>query len=254
MERVAVDHLPVAEREDLHNGPIALYREPDHVDRSDGAEIGGLPFGQMLHAPQPVAIPRGLLEPLVRGRCLHLPLELALDRPGVSGEELDHLIDDRAVIVLRHVPDARRQAAVDVVVEAGDARVASGLRALAGPVRKDPVQNVEGLPDLLRVGVRPEVDDPATVALAREHHARVFVLRGDRYVGERLVVAKPDVEGRPVALDEVLLEVQRLDLVLGDDHLDVLDALGQLLDGRARVLALLKVRPDARAQGLGLAT
>ena len=131
--------------------------------------------------------------------------------------------------------------------------MASGLRALAGPVRKDPVQNVEGLPDLLGVGVRPEVDDPATVTLAREHHARVFVLRRDGYVGERLVVAEPDVEGRPVALDEVLLEVQRLDLVLGDDHLDVLHSVGQLLDGRAGVLVLLKVRTDARAQGLGLA-
>ena len=91
------------------------------------------------------------------------------------------------------------------------------------------------------------------MALAREHYARVFVLNRDGYVGERLVVAEPDVEGRPVALDEVLLEVQRLDLVLGDDHLDVLDPLGQLLDGRACVLALLKVRTDPRSQGLGLA-
>ena len=69
----------------------------------------------------------------------------------------------------------------------------------------------------------PEVDDAAPVPLAREHHPRVLVLDGDRDVRERLVVAQPDVERRPVALDEVLLEVERLDLGAGDDHLEVGD-------------------------------
>ena len=32
MEAVAVDHLPVAQREDLHRGAVALDRETDHVD------------------------------------------------------------------------------------------------------------------------------------------------------------------------------------------------------------------------------
>jgi hypothetical protein len=56
-----------------------------------------------------------------------------------------------------------------------------------------------------------------------------------------------------VALDEVLLEVQCLDLVLRDDHLDLGDPLGQLPDRGARVGALLEVRADARPQRLGLA-
>ena len=109
------------------------------------------------------------------------------------------------------------------------------LRPLAGPVREDAVEHVERLAHLLRVRVRAEVDDAAPVALAREHDARVVVLDGDGDVRERLVVAQPDVERRPVALDEVLLEVQRLDLVAGDDHLDVGDALGQLRLDRARL-------------------
>ena len=68
--------------------------------------------------------------------------------------------------------------------------------------------------------------------LAREHHARVLVLDRDGDVRERLVVAQPDVERRPVALDQVLLEVERLDLGAGDDHLDVGDARRQLPDLR----------------------
>ena len=90
-----------------------------------------------------------------------------------------------------------------------------GLRPFARPVAEDAVQHVERLAHLLRVRVRPEVDDAAAVPLAREHDARVVVLDGDGDVRERLVVAQPHVERRPVALDEVLLEVQRLDLASG---------------------------------------
>ena len=87
-----------------------------------------------------------------------------------------------------------------------------GLRPLARPELEDAVEHVERLAHLLRVRVRAEVDDAAPVPLAREHHARVLVLDRDGDVRERLVVAQPHVERRPVALDEVLLEVQRLDL------------------------------------------
>ena len=102
------------------------------------------------------------------------------------------------------------------------------LRPLARPVAEDAVQDVERLAHLLRVRVRAEVDDAAAVPLAREHHPRVVVLDRDGDVRERLVVAQPHVERRPVALDEVLLEVQRLDLGAGDDRLDLVDALRQL--------------------------
>ena len=157
------------------------------------------------------------------------------------------------VVLLRDVAHARGQAALDVVVEARDPAVAAGLRALAGPVREDAVEHVERLAHLLRVRVRAEVDDPAPVPLAREHHARVIVLDGHRDVRERLVVAQADVERRPVPLDQVLLQVQRLDLGVGDDHLDVGDALRQPLDRRARVRRGLEVRAHARPQRLRLA-
>jgi len=84
------------------------------------------------------------------------------------------------------------------------------------------------------------------MALAREHHARILVLDRHRDVREGLVVSQADVERRPVPLHEVLLEVQRLDLGPGDDHLDVGDALRQLADLRAAVTSPLEVRPDAR--------
>ena len=72
--------------------------------------------------------------------------------------------------------------------------------------------------------------------------------------GKRLVVAQPHVERRTVALDEVLLEVQCLDLARRDDRLDRLDPRGHVLDPLPRVArARLEVRADARPQRLRLA-
>ena len=253
VEAVPVDELAVAEREELDGRTVAVRRQADHVHGADRAPVGRLPLDEVLHRLQAVAVARRLLEALVGRRLAHAPLELALDRPHVAGEELDHLVDDDAIVLLRDVADAGRQAALDVEVEARDTGVAAGLGPLAGPVLEDAVQHVERLAHLLRVRVRAEVPDVGAVALAREHDAWVLVGDGDGDVRERLVVAQADVERRPVALDEVLLQVQGLDLGAGDDHLHVGHARGELADRRARLAARLEVAAHARPQRLGLA-
>ena len=120
-----------------------------------------------------------------------------------------------------------------------------------GRKRKSAVQYVERLAHLLRVRVRPEVDRPRAVPLPREHDAWVLVGERHRDVRERLVVAEPDVERRAMPLDEVLLEVERLGLVPGDDDLDVRDEADELRDARPSVPAL-EVAAHARAEGLRL--
>ncbi len=170
----------------------------------------------------------------------------------LAAEELDDPVDDPAVVLLGHVADARREAALDVEVEARNPGVAARLRPLAGPVGEGAVQDVERLAHLLRVGVRAEVDDAAPVPLAREHDPRELVLDGHGDVRVRLVVAQADVERRPVPADQVLLQVERLRLGRGDDDLDPLHPLDHLLEPEARV-AGAEVRADARAQRLRLA-
>src|SRR5439155_5011528 len=147
----AVDQLPVPERKDLHGGTVLLARDPDHVDRPHGALVGRLPLGEMAYREQTIPVSRRLLEALLVGRPLHLLLELAHDRAGLAGEELDHAVDHGPVVLLRDVSDARRQAALDVVVEARNPRVTPGLRPLARAVREDAVEDVESLAHLLRV-------------------------------------------------------------------------------------------------------
>ena len=241
VEAVAVDHLPFAEREDLHGAAVTFDRDPEHVDGSDRALVRGLPLGEVADREQPVPKPRRLLETLLRCGLAHALLDPRLDRLGVALEEADHAVDDLAVGLLRDVVHAGRVAAVDVEVEARDPGVTPRLRPLARPELEGAVQDVQRAAYLFRIRVRAEVDDAATVPLAREHHARVLVLDRDRDVRERLVVPQPHVERRPMALDEVLLEVERLDLVAGHDHLDVGDAGGELLDRRPGVRVRLEV-------------
>ena len=253
VEAVPVDHLAPAERKDLDGGAVAVGGDADHVDRADGGLVRRLALGQVAHREEPVPVAGRVLEALLGGGRGHPALQLAQDRPRLAREELDDAVDDPAVVLLRDVAHAGRRAALDVVVEARDARVPAGLRPLARPELEDAVEHVERLAHLLRVRVRAEVPDAAAVPLAGEHHARVVVLHGDRDVRERLVVAQPDVERWPVPLDEILLEVQRLDLGAGDDHLDAADPLAQLRGAGADVARLLEVRAHARAQGLRLA-
>ena len=96
VERVAVDHLPLAEREDLDGAPVAVYGEPDHVDRADRALVGRLALGEMPDGEEPVAQAGRLLEALRRRRVEHPLLELPLDRLRLAREELDHAVDDGA--------------------------------------------------------------------------------------------------------------------------------------------------------------
>src|SRR5207342_2013497 len=253
VEAVAVDHLAVTKRKDLHRGPVAVDCEPDHVDRSNGTLLGRLAVREMPDREEAIPVPRRLLETLFRRRLAHALPELVLDRLRVTREESDHAVDDLRVALAGDRADARSEAAVDVEVEARDPRVTARARSLARAEAEDAVEHVERLAHLLRVRVRAEVDGPAAVPLASEHDARVLVGEGHCDVRERLVVAETDVERRPVPLDEILLEVERLGLALRHDHLDPVDALDELADARAGVAAAVPVAPDAGTQRFRLA-
>ena len=99
MEAVAVDHPAVPQREHLDRSLVAVDGEPDDVDAPDRPPVGCLPLAEMPDGVEAVSVARRLLEALV-GRCLaHALLELALDRVGVPGEELDDAVDDLRIAV-----------------------------------------------------------------------------------------------------------------------------------------------------------
>ena len=249
--RAALLDAPPAHREQLHVGDVALDRERDGVigARPDG---DGLALAQVAHRHQPVAGARRLLEEVPLGGFAHALLQVALDLVRPPLEERDHIVDHGAVLLPRDVSHARCSAAADVVIEAGHARAPAGRRALAGAVREDLVERLERRPHLLRRCVRPEVAHAGPVALAREQHARVLVGQRDGDVRIRLVIAQARVERRPVALDQLLLEQQRLARAGHHDRLDRRRAGDELL-ALAIAVDAREVRRHALAQRGGLA-
>src|SRR5205085_12509773 len=55
VEAVAVDQLAVAQRKDLDGRPVAVDRDPQHVDRADGTLVRRLPLREMADREETVA-------------------------------------------------------------------------------------------------------------------------------------------------------------------------------------------------------
>jgi hypothetical protein len=179
-----------------------------------------LALQQRLHGLEPVALQRGRLVLLGGGRGGHALLEVALDLAVAAAQERDDAVDRLHVALARGVADARRPAALDVVVQARRAAAPAGLGALAGAELEHLAEQVQRAAHALGVGVRAEVQPVAAVALAREVHARKLLVHRDRDERIGLVVAQADVEARLVLLDEVLLDQQRLGLRRDEQVLD----------------------------------
>ncbi len=245
--------LAVPNRESLERRPLAF-------------DVGGkeVPFFQLgggdllrrleaLEGPDLVAEGGRLFEALLPGHPLHVRAQAAHHLLRAPLEEETGVVARLPVPLERaHLGDARGDAALDLVLQAG-AGPAAVQFLLAGA---DP-EELADEPGGLAAEAGRDVGPPVGVAVLRgpAHHveARVILLEGEAQVGVVLVVPKADVVERLVALDEVVLEGQGLHLGVGDHELeigDVLDHAALVEFGRTRGL---EVRPDPVAQNPGLA-
>ena len=254
----AADDLPLAHHEEHADADVGLTVHVDREEVTVGLVLGDdlLLLRVLLERADAVAVLGGLLVLLRRREPLHLVGEEVDQLLRLPVQQLLDLADLRVVVLLRLVADARRGALLDVVVEAR--LELAGLDVALGEVeraRAELEEVLDGLQDelhVLHVGVGAEVLRAVLFDAARGEDAReALVLDAD--VGVGLVVPEVDVVARLEALDEVVLEDQRLGLGVGDDDLDVLD-LGdedaQPLVGGTR---LLEVAPHAAAEVLRLA-
>ena len=174
-----------------------------------------------------VAEASGLLELELAGRLVHAGLELLHHRVGVPVEELQQGVHVLVVLLLGDLAHARAGALLDVEEQARSTEplVLVELVVRAGAQREGAQEQVEGLADGVGVAVGPEVPNPLALAAAHDHRSRPLRVHGDGEERIALVVAQPHVEAGLVALDERVLQHQRLDVVA---HLDPLDRLGRL--------------------------
>ena len=216
-EVLAADHLARADEEDLHADADLRAREADGVlvarARDDVLLLRDLLDGAQL---VPEACRR--LEVKGFGRLLHADFELALDVRRAPLEEEQHGADHRRIVLLGDLADARREAALDVILEARPV-----LQVAAGAQREELAQELEALVHGRDVRVGAEVARAVLRHAVRQEDARVLLLHRDLDVGIALVVLEADVVMRAVLLDEVALEDQRLDLGVRHDNLEVRD-------------------------------
>ncbi len=249
---LAREQLPAANAHDRDAGLVAVAGIAHHVAIASLDLDHHRRLLQTLEMAEHVAQLGGPLEIESGRRILHPLAHPTRDLIGAAIEKEEHLIDHRAVLDLRLREDARRLAPLDRVVEARALGHLVRHVVVARPHGEDALDDVERASHGTDVGVRTEVARPVVEQPARHEDARERLLNGHLDVRIALVVTQRDVEARPVFLDEIRLEDQRVRLGRHHDRVHV----GDLPDERPRLHALRviggEVAAHTRAEPLGL--
>ena len=209
---------------------------------------------------------RGALEVQLGRRLLHLGLQLVDELAVLARQEALDALDVDAVVLGRDAAAAGAGAQAHVRVEARAGIVRhererillqtalelAPVGARRGAQGHDAPGDVHHVAGGAAVGVGAEVLGVRAVLLARvlDGGEHIALRERDERVG--LVVLEVGVEERRVLVDEVLLQHERLVLVLHHDVVEAVDLVDQQRDLRALVLEV-HVLAHAGAQLLGLA-
>ena len=147
--------------------------------------------------------------------------------------------------------DAGRDAALDVVFEARPPPL-SGDHLVARAHPEQPMRQRHRLAGEVGRHERAGVEAAVALDAARDEHARKGLVGGELQERVVLVVAQQDVVFRRALLDQIVLERERLDHRIGDDHLEPDDLVQQRVGLRIRAVGA-QVVADPVAQGARLA-
>ena len=182
---------------------------------------------QRLHRQDRITQLRRFLISLALRGVLHPAAQVARQFLRAALEEQSGVVDGLLILRLRaDAVDARRDAALDVVLEARP-RALAGDHLVARSDAEQAMRERHRAPRQPRRQERPGVDVLVALDAPRDQHPREPLSRRQLQVGIVLVVAKPDVVLRVPRLDDVVLERQRLDDRVGDDVLEAVDLLEQ---------------------------
>ena len=193
-----------------------------------------LPLLQLLDGGDQIAIPGRALVLFGLGGLLHARLQRSGEIGGTAFEKQLH-ISHRFLISRRRGQgfDARAQAALDVVLQAGPGMVTREIH-FAGRHQKVAVDEIDDAVGEVRGDVRTVVSAAIFTEAACDVHPRKTLAQRQFHVGIGFVIAQQNIEARLTLFDEVVFERQRF-LVVGDD--DVVDV-DRLADQRVRFCVL----------------
>ena len=187
-EVLLAEQLAAAHHEDLHACLAVGTRHRDQVHVDARAPHDLLRFDRAPHRDDAVAQPRRGFEVVVFGRVGHLVLQPRDQRVVMAFEKEQYLVDELVVLFLRLVADARREAALDMVLQARPPPLAVD-RFAAGAQREDDADQVDQLAQAGGVRVRSEVARAIVAHHAREDDPRKRLV-GHLQIWEALVVAR----------------------------------------------------------------
>ena len=253
-EAVLPSHHPALPHPHQHAAgvvPVARVAHDIGIARPDHLHACGLL--QPLEPPERVAEVLGPLVVLALAGDEHGLADPLAHVAGPSLEEAHHVLDHAPVVFLALPADARSPAATDVVVQTRPLTPLDRDVVRAAPDRVQAADDRERAPELAHVGVGAVVARAGNVAAAGYQHPRKRITEGDGDGGIALVVLEPHVEARPVLLDEVVLEDERLRFRGNHDRLHVRDEPAEQPILGAHLQVGGEVAPHSALQTLGLA-
>ncbi len=249
-----IHHLGAPHVEDLHRQPAVPVVAAEHVRIVLDAEHGLLLVSERLDRLEPVPQPRGIFEPQLGGRLVHVGFEAPPQIAVAAFQKQDRRVHRRPVLLAAaQGGHARTQAALDVVVQAAGPG--------CGPVDLlAAVADAERAPDRVDEQPRPgggDVGAEITRAVTDRPAGQADLGKGglerDPDEGKRLVVLQVEIVAGLVLVHQVALEDERLVFAAGDDVLDVAELRHQPGGLGIEVAGFLEVRPHPVPQVAGLA-
>ena len=211
--------LTAAEEEHLDADLARLARRGDDIGVAHGAGIDALARLDLRQGTDAVAVEGGGLE-LERGAgFLHAHRQPVLHVPAPALEKRAGFVDQGSVVLSPDAADARRCAALDLVLQAGPGAAVEHAVG-AGSQGEGPLQGVDGAVDRASRGERPEILTLGGARATVFRDLRPWMVAAQQDEGEGLVVSQNDVEPRSQLLDQVGFEEKRLHLGMGRHDLD----------------------------------
>ena len=207
---------------------------------------------QRLDRADAVAQRGGPLEAQLLRGALHLLAQLRKQLLALSLQDQRGLSDAALIVLLCLSLEAPAGAAAHLVFQtrpffADVAREdARAVRQLQGPA-----DHVDDLARPVAPAEGAEIRRPVLRGRARKRHPGVFAFHVDADEGIALVVLELDVVVRLVPLDEGVLQHQRLELAVRDDHVEVAHLVHHR--GHLRQMLAAEIAHDAVFQPLGFA-
>jgi hypothetical protein len=218
-EELRAKELATAEEADLNAGvPAGTLGDRNDVGACAAGADDLLLLDDVLHRRDAVAkLGRPFEVPSI-GRLVHLHFQGPDNLLRLTVEKERRLLDGPHVRRPVDGRDAGRGALLEVIVETEIVVPRDLLVAL--PIRKEPIEQVEGSVGRPGRGVRTKVGTAVIENQSSQDDPRPLLV-GDLKVGIGLVVLEHDVVLRLVPLDEFVLKDQSLGRRIGPDHLEI---------------------------------